>query len=155
LENVVHYALIVNSDGLLTANDLHLRGVTLAQNGYAAPKVQVTTQKPAAPLVSGFSNLDSANTLAQLATVFERLYEEGGEDLYGRIEKVLIDSAYAYCQRNQVHTADLLGISRNVLRTQLKRFGLLAGAQVLTNQTEDMNDTIDCQGLSARSIATV
>ena len=49
--------------------------------------------------------------------------------LYERIESMLIHAAYAHCQRNQVHTAALLGISRNVLRTQLKRFGLLADAK--------------------------
>jgi hypothetical protein len=29
------------------------------------------------------------------------------------------------CRRNQVHTAELLGSSRNVLRAQLKRFDFL------------------------------
>jgi sigma-54-specific transcriptional regulator len=155
LENVVHYALIVNSDGLVTASDLRLRGVNVSQDGHTAPKTHAPALRPPPPLTSGFGQLDSANTLEQLSTVFEQLYEEGGDDLYGRIEKVLIDSAYAYCQRNQVHTADLLGISRNVLRTQLKRFGLLAGAPVLANPIGDLNDTIDRQGFSTRSIATV
>jgi len=155
LENVVHYALIVNRDGVVTANDLHLRGVSLSNDRQPVPKVHGPAQRAALPPASGFGQLDGANTLEQLSTVFEQLYEEGGEDLYGRIEKVLIDSAYAYCQRNQVHTADLLGISRNVLRTQLKRFGLLAGAQVLTNQTEELNDTINGQRFSTRSIATI
>jgi sigma-54-specific transcriptional regulator len=155
LENVIHYALIVNRDGLVTANDLHLRGVVLPHDRQAAPKAHVPALRPASPVTSGFGQLDSANTLEQLATVFEQLFEEGGADLYGRIEKVLIDSAYAYCQRNQVHTADLLGISRNVLRTQLKRFGLLAGTPVLANPIGDLNDPINRQGFSTRSIATV
>ena len=93
--------------------------------------------------------------LEQLAGVFERLYNEGGEGLYERIERVLVQSAYTFCQNNQVHTAELLGITRNVLRTQLKRFGLLAGAKAPSNDEGDVHDTIDSPGLSARSIATV
>ncbi|WP_303620998.1 helix-turn-helix domain-containing protein [Methylogaea oryzae] len=37
-------------------------------------------------------------------------------------------TAYDYCERNQVHTARLLGISRNILRARLQRYGLLPGA---------------------------
>jgi transcriptional regulator with PAS, ATPase and Fis domain len=155
LENVVHYALIVNSDGLVKASDLRLRGVTLPHHVPVATGSRVPVQRQAAPLASGFGNLESANPLEHLATVFEQLYEEGGDDLYERIERVLIESAYAFCQRNQVHTADMLGISRNVLRTQLKRFGFLAGAQVLANQSEDTNDTTDSQRFSTGSFATV
>jgi DNA-binding NtrC family response regulator len=155
LENVVHYALIVNSDGLVKASDLRLRGVTLPHDVPAPTGSRAPAQRQGAPLASGFGSLDPVNTFEKLATVFEQLYEEGGDDLYGRIEKVLIDSAYAYCQRNQVHTADMLGISRNVLRTQLKRFGLLAGAQVLTNLSQDTNDTTDSQRFSTGSFATV
>jgi sigma-54-specific transcriptional regulator len=134
---------------------LHLRGVTLSHNRHTGPKAHVPALRPASPLASGFGQLESGNTLEQLSTVFEQLYEEGGEDLYGRIERVLIDSAYTYCQRNQVHTADLLGISRNVLRTQLKRFGLLAGTQVLADPIEDTHDTTNRQRFSTRSSATV
>jgi transcriptional regulator with PAS, ATPase and Fis domain len=155
LENVVHYALIVNSDGVVAARDLRLRGVSLPPEGRAAPASHAPALRPTSPVTPGLGNLDSASALDQLSTVLGQLYEEGGEDLYGRIEKVLIDSAYAYCQRNQVHTADLLGISRNVLRTQLKRFGLLAGAQALVNHPGDMDDTIDRQRFSTRSFTTV
>jgi sigma-54-specific transcriptional regulator len=155
LENVVHYALIVNSDGLLKANDLRLRGVNPPKDQPATAGSRASAQRPASPVASGFGNLEPANSLDQLATVYEQLYEEGGEDLYGRIEKVLIESAYAYCQRNQVHTADMLGISRNVLRTQLKRFGLLAGSQISANPTEDINDTTDSERFSTGSFATI
>ncbi len=39
---------------------------------------------------------------------------------------MIVRRAFAYCGGNQVHSAKLLGISRNVLRTHLKRFGLIA-----------------------------
>jgi sigma-54-specific transcriptional regulator len=108
LENVIHYALIINRDGLIAVADLQLRASTLAAASAPAE----------AP----------GQTWCELALLCERLFDEGGEQLHARIERVVIQSAYAHCQRNQVHTADLLGITRNVLRTQLKRFGLLNGS---------------------------
>ena len=42
-----------------------------------------------------------------------------------RIENLLFSTAFEYCRENQVRTAKQLGISRNILRTQLKRFGLI------------------------------
>ena len=145
LENVIHYALIINSTGVVAASDLRLRGVT-------GPQGHGRTQAPDADHAHAFSHspgqaaAGSASghrpawssagitptpwgepTLDRLASVFVQLFEEGGPNVHERIEQVLIDSAYAYCQRNQVHTADMLGISRNVLRTQLKRFGHING----------------------------
>jgi hypothetical protein len=44
------------------------------------------------------------------------------------LESRLVARALAFCNGNQVHTAKLLGITRNVLRTYLKRFGLLSSS---------------------------
>jgi sigma-54 dependent transcriptional regulator len=46
--------------------------------------------------------------------------------MFQTIEELLVRRAYARCRDNQVRTARLLGISRNTLRTLLKRHGLLA-----------------------------
>jgi sigma-54-specific transcriptional regulator len=156
LENVIHYALIVNSDGLIAARDLRLRGVTLDAPAAASSGASgFAPGRQAAPALRDFAATPASNAREQLSDVFAQLYEEGGEDLYERIERTLVESAYAFCQSNQVHTADLLGISRNVLRTQLKRFGLIAGAKAPSNDNEDHHDTIDRQGFSAGSIATI
>jgi sigma-54-specific transcriptional regulator len=152
LENVIHYALIVNSDGLIAASDLRLRGVTLDA---APPPPSGTPSRPIATALRDFVAPQASTAREQLAEVFTELFEEGGEGLYERIERTLIESAYTFCQSNQVHTADLLGISRNVLRTQLKRFGLIAGAKALTNEDGDIHVKTDSQGFSAGSTATV
>lgn len=146
LENVIHYALIVNSDGLIAASDLRLRGIS---QDHAATTLTTAAGQHA------LASPPASTAREQLTDVFTQLYEAGGADLYERIERTLVESAYAFCQGNQVHTADLLGISRNVLRTQLKRFGLLAGAKPLIHDNGDRDDTTDSQGFSARSIAAV
>jgi sigma-54-specific transcriptional regulator len=156
LENVIHYALIVNSDGLIAAGDLRLRGVTvLADTRPPLTPAPHCAQPPSGNALAGQEGSLDSLALAQLEQVFAQLYNEGGEGLYERVERVLVQSAYTFCQNNQVHTADLLGISRNVLRTQLKRFGLLAGSKPLINDEGDPHDPPDSQGFSARSIATV
>ena len=133
LENVVHYALIVNSDGVITVADLRLRGVYTPPTAQqlAVPAAQTPAQAPTEiPVaVQETQPQPAQNPLDTLAAVLPTLFADGGEGLYERIESLVIHSAYAHCLRNQVHTAALLGISRNVLRTQLKRFGLLTDAK--------------------------
>jgi sigma-54-specific transcriptional regulator len=156
LENVIHYALIVNSDGLIAANDLRLRGVTPDAAAPAPTGAQgVLPNRHAAPVLREYGAPQASTAREQLGDVFAQMFEEGGENIYERIERTLIESAYIFCQSNQVHTADLLGISRNVLRTQLKRFGLIAGARAPSNEEREDHVTNDSQGFSAGSIATV
>ncbi len=151
LENVIHYALIVNRSGLIGAHDLQLRGVRLHSEEATASPTSPAPDSSAFSL-NGASLL--GNTMEQLSQLFERLFDEGGGSLFDRVEQALIQSAYAHCQRNQVHTADLLGISRNVLRTQLKRFGLLPTSESNThNRSQD--DRFDSEGFSARSAAAI
>jgi sigma-54-specific transcriptional regulator len=53
------------------------------------------------------------------------LFEEGKEGLFDHIVDHTINTAYQWEHLNQVRTARLLGISRNVLRTHLKRMQLI------------------------------
>ena len=131
LENVIHYGLIVNSSGVIGAGDLRLRSIH--QPAVAHALLQATVQH--APR----ADAPAADGLNRLAEVLATLFEAGGPELYERIERVLINTAYTHCQRNQVHTAELLGISRNVLRTQLKQFGLLPGLRTAPQEHEDLS----------------
>jgi sigma-54-specific transcriptional regulator len=53
------------------------------------------------------------------------LFEDGGPNLYAEIESAITRTAYEFCHRNQVQTARLLGISRNVVRARLMQCGEL------------------------------
>jgi DNA-binding NtrC family response regulator len=50
-------------------------------------------------------------------------------------------TAFGHCGSNQVRTAKQLGISRNILRTQLKRFGLL-GRPGDSAEEDDADDLV-------------
>jgi sigma-54-specific transcriptional regulator len=108
LENVIHYALIVCAGGQVRAADLNLAGTVQPEE---------PARKPRGAAVA---------PLARLETVIEDLIQEATPDLYEKVEEVLVRTAFAWCDQNQVQTARALGITRNVVRTQLKRFGLLA-----------------------------
>jgi len=106
LENIIHHALLVCRNGTVTAADLNLN------TSIASPR-----NTPAhAPLPSSIKPLE---------TVLTGLYEHPAANLFDTLEETIIRTAYAYCENNQVQTARLLGISRNILRHRLKRYGFL------------------------------
>jgi len=108
LENVVHFALIVCQNGVVNPGDLRLPGFALSPPG--------ATPDPGGSHADGFATVRAG---------LRRLLDEDTPEVYERIEQLLFTTAFEYCRENQVRTAKQLGISRNILRTQLKRFGLI------------------------------
>jgi len=102
LENVIHHALLVCRENVVRPEDLRLSplGLRIGTNGPAQP----------------FKALNDA-LLA--------LFEDGRPDLYAEIETAITRTAYEFCHRNQVQTARLLGISRNIVRARLMQCGEL------------------------------
>ena len=66
-----------------------------------------------------------ADGFAAVRSGLRQLLEDDTPDVYERLENLVFATAFEYCRENQVRTARQLGISRNILRTQLKRFGLI------------------------------
>jgi sigma-54-specific transcriptional regulator len=118
LENVMHVALLIASGNIIRPENLRFSGVSI-------PGSADTHQKQLPFDVIG----------AQL----DRLLLAPPADLYNQLEELIFKRAFNYCGSNQVQTAKLLGITRNILRTQLKNFGLIgdsAGDDTqTTNQT--------------------
>lgn len=111
LENVIHAALLTARDGLI--QPANLRFATAATGSAPLLDTTLSTQDP-----------DVA-----LQQLLERLLQDHPPQLHDRIESQLVRLAFAAAGRNQVQTARLLGVSRNTVRTLLKRHGLLASAQ--------------------------
>ncbi|MDD5579764.1 MAG: sigma-54 dependent transcriptional regulator [Methylobacter sp.] len=106
LENSIHHALLISQTDRIQASDLQLD---------YHPDLH-----PSQPMAN------SEKGLIALQNALSALYEDPTDDLFEKIEETIIQTAYAYCERNQVQTARLLGISRNILRHRLQRFGFLA-----------------------------
>jgi sigma-54 dependent transcriptional regulator len=111
LDNVVHRALLVFHGDEITSSDLRLLPVP-AQYAPIDPH----TQRP------------SASREGALESALFSLFEQGGPDVYSRIEERLMRAAYQFCDRNQVQTAKLLGVSRNIVRARLMQYGDIAGS---------------------------
>ena len=107
LENVIHYALIVASEGVIHAHDL---------------------QEIQGAVRSG----PQGNWHSALAKVLRGALESAEPSLFEQVEATLVEAAYQSCNANQVQAARALGISRNVLRTLLKRHGLLSATAAAT-----------------------
>ena len=108
LENVVHCGLIMCRDGTLGLEDLRLPTGT----GHRTPGV--TSASPA------------SDALEALSQALRRLLQSDLAAVYETVERLLLTTAYEHCDRTQVRTAQRLGVSRNMVRAQLKRAGLLA-----------------------------
>ena len=102
LENVIHHALLVCTGTTVRPEDLHL-----------SPVHRVPGAVP---------EYDSERLEQALIAIFER----GGSALFADIEATVMRTAYEYCARNQLQTARLLGISRNIVRARLIQYGALA-----------------------------
>jgi len=64
----------------------------------------------------------------ELENALASLADERVPRLFHTVEEALVRAAFAKSGQNQVHTARLLGITRNSVRTLLKRYGLLPAA---------------------------
>jgi sigma-54-specific transcriptional regulator len=106
LENVLHRAVLTSRNGLIEPADLSLQ----------AGQWRQLPEPAASPL-----------GLDQLERALLPLFERGGPELYEKIISAVVIQAYHFCHDNQVQTANLLGISRNVLRARLAMSGLIAG----------------------------
>ena len=133
LENVIHYALIVAPNGLVNASDLQglHRSSRLASRAPLVPFPAQETQAIAPPVEDNLNQKLAALLRASLQNNEAVLFEE--------IQATVVTVVYEACQRNQVQTARQLGLSRNVLRTLLKRHQLIeAGGELVVEEDEAM-----------------
>jgi transcriptional regulator with PAS, ATPase and Fis domain len=106
LENVIHHTLLICRNGLIQRDDLRLSNMRIERLDDTAPVDE------------------SAEAL--LTRAFQTLFEEQAGALHEKVEDALLRAAYRFSHYNQVHTANLLGLSRNVTRTRLIKIGELA-----------------------------
>jgi sigma-54-specific transcriptional regulator len=115
LENAIHRAILVCPGNRLRPEDFQLSGVRILEHE---------------PVVS----------MTSLESALQRLCEQAPPKLFELLEETVIRTAFGFCEENQVQTARLLDISRNVLRHKLGLYGMLPNAQkklsVAYNETE-------------------
>jgi sigma-54-specific transcriptional regulator len=121
LENAMHHALLVCQGGRIGPEDLPL--IIMPQRrtpggvGAGEPDPVLTRSLPTPIEVDARTALEKA---------LRALYDDGGPQLWDEIEEMVMRTAYAHAHHNQLGTARLLGVSRNVVRARLLQFGALA-----------------------------
>jgi DNA-binding NtrC family response regulator len=119
LENVIHFSLLVNSANEIRVEHLSLPTATRAEAG-------------------GTVMRQERQPLECIGEVLRSCFAQPSAHLLRDIERRIVVDAYRYCESNQVQTAELLGVSRNVIRTLLKRHGLLIDA----DEADDGEDVV-------------
>jgi sigma-54-specific transcriptional regulator len=118
LENVIHSALLVCQGPDIQPGDLQLGPRLVPANAPAAPAATLRSAAAAAG-----ASAPAAGALAALEQAMVALYDQDLPDLHAQIEATLMRSAFAFCHRNQLQTARLLGTSRNIVRARLQQLG--------------------------------
>jgi sigma-54-specific transcriptional regulator len=102
LENVMHAAVLMAGDSRIDASDLRF-----------------------SPFAEGPPPAGDADAWSLLTRAIDQLLASGEPGLHQRLEELIVRRAFAQAASNQVRTAGLLGVSRNVVRTLLRRVGLV------------------------------
>jgi len=120
LENVVHRALLVARQGRVTEGDLQL-------SDKAAPG-RASSLPPPKAFAAVESFPPTVDARAMLESALLALFEEERPALHDEVEEAVFRTAYRFSDNNQLRTARLLGVSRNVVRARLLQYGLLGSA---------------------------
>ncbi|KAF7277634.1 hypothetical protein GWI33_002951, partial [Rhynchophorus ferrugineus] len=109
LENMIHHALLICQNGVIESDDL-----SILKSPSQRQQEQLTEEKVIEPIID-----------PKLKEVFQGLFLQHEGQVYAKFEAQLLRIAYNYCHQNQVKTAQLLGLSRNVIRARLIELGEL------------------------------
>lgn len=126
LENVIHHALLIRRGARIDTCDLHFSSLGSLSPRHEPPVASLTRTIS----LGGVNEThdDNAQTLSNLKTVLNELFDRNVPDLWQEIESAVFTAAYDYCDNNQLQTSRLLALSRNVVRARLMQFGLLSPA---------------------------
>ncbi|MDQ8035949.1 MAG: sigma-54 dependent transcriptional regulator [Pedobacter sp.] len=128
LENVVHFALLIAPGDEIRPEHLKVTG------GWGAAGLgSGNWNHPASSTAAREESRDDEEPLTIIARELRRLYAQAPEALFDELESLIVTEAFRHVRSNQVHAAALLGITRNVMRTLLKRHGLLADSGYARN----------------------
>jgi sigma-54 dependent transcriptional regulator len=154
LENVIQSALIAGTGTTLRPEDLRIPSARLAsRNADPAPARSAARPGAAASLahspasgspwsgstniagmpgIGGSSGAPESSALDALAGVLDRLLESAPSHLLPRVEEFLVRGAWSRSRGNPTQAARLLGVPRNQMRTQLRRYGLIESGTPVT-----------------------
>ncbi|MGK5065889.1 sigma-54 interaction domain-containing protein [Janthinobacterium sp. RT4P48] len=134
LENVIHRALLVCRSGEVRAEDLSLSGWQRAPLS-SAVAVPAAAPVPVPDAWAGGADIAYAThgaavqgdmlAAGRFARAWQALLDSGEVVAFEALQQELVRAAWERNERNQVRTAKHLNVSRNILRTFLKKAGAI------------------------------
>jgi sigma-54-specific transcriptional regulator len=124
LENVIHRALLVSQLGVITPADLNLPAWQKQVAPVTPPAPALATTAPPAPAGTGPDH-GAHGSYAGLRQAWQALLNSDHRIAFEHMVLQLAEDAWRHNLCNQVRTAKQLNISRNILRTYLKKADLL------------------------------
>jgi DNA-binding NtrC family response regulator len=154
LENVVHFALLVAGQHIIDPIHLKITGGWEAGGLHSVTRPRKyknkSKQNHLYPESSHIQDEKLTDPLAIIEFQLSRLFAEfGNGPHFEKLESLIIHQAFLHAGSNQVHGATLLGISRNVMRTLLKRHGLLESQHPYRERDFDNRSSIETLDLNA------
>ena len=128
LENVIHRALLVCRSGEVRADDLSLSGWHRAPAPASAPVPVPDAWAGGADIACaahGAAGQDDVLAAERFARAWQALLDSGEAVAFEALQQELVCAAWERNERNQVRTAKHLNLSRNILRTFLKKAGAI------------------------------
>lgn len=110
VENVIQYALLVSGSNSIDIEHLKFSGEDF---------------------ISVNQDLD---LLDEFESILKRIFDEYDGNAFHIIEQKVVNIAFSKCWNNQVKTAKMLGLSRNVLRNLLSKYDLLPNKALDENE---------------------
>jgi DNA-binding NtrC family response regulator len=126
LENVVHYGLLLSSGEILGAEDIRIASSSTSTSEHTASVTRAPTAAEFGRSGAATHVSEHARAVTRVCEALRECFVAPGTSLLRNIERHLVENAFHHCDSNQVRTAELLGVSRNVVRTLLKRYGLIS-----------------------------
>jgi len=156
LENVIHYALIVCAGEEVRREDLKLVPLVVParEDAESEPRAESDTRAAAAAAATAAVPKEPPpDATARLRALLRPWLEAGTPDLLTTVEGALVHEAFAFSGRNQVRAARALGVTRNIVRTHLRRHGLLAGPEAAgPDDAGDAPEPSDAAGPSGGAV---
>jgi DNA-binding NtrC family response regulator len=154
LENVIHFALLVSDQEIITPQHLKIKAdIKPAQlkpvwkNTYNKHQINIHNAKTGRAGNDEDQKSDAViagDPISIIKFQLTRLFKANrGSENFDLLESIIIHQAFSHSRSNQVHCSALLGISRNVTRRLLKSHGLLASSKEMEkSESSDISNDL-------------
>lgn len=124
LENTIHHSVLVSQNGCIEPEDISFSNIQFSNTLISKENINFKSGELNLPKIQ---NIHDVQQLLEQCFhhIFNHAENIAKDNINDLVEEKFIRTAYQYCQYNQVHTAKLLGVSRNIIRSRLIKYHVI------------------------------